>query len=850
MSGRQASVAWAFVLSACLLLCVTISTGQTPTARKAKTPANNSASRGVETLLPAGAFAYVGWDGSDVHQEVWQATAAYQSLYETGVADVIRKLFVFILEQSGINTGDVMPLMDRISQKGVSLAVSAPQEGLPLPQAVVVIHEGKDLFPLVDGFIKRAIAGEIPVEERDLGNRKVTSLLVPNSPGIEFGWWTEGEHLVLAGGIDVINATNAVAEGRSPNITAHPLWAKSRKSEAGQTVSLVSWLDFAALRETYGEMPVPNPNQEGAPLSVNQILDVLGLSKVGPLEYRSGYEGPAMWSEMTLDAPEPRTGLLTPWGYGSVAIDDLPPMPSGASGFYARTMDWSKMYDESVALLRDVAKLGPPEAAGHLERAFSDVKESLGIDLKEDLFEPLGDVACFYTDPLQGFLGFGFVLAVQVDDAARLRTTLANLLLRLSAQSRGQVMIQAIPKHGREISALQFAGFPIAPAVCVDDDWMVVGLTTQSVESFLLRLDGKLPKWKPSQEHADGLKLVDGDFTAISITDPRETMQFLLSTAPMVLTFVGFGMNQQAQMGRPGPTMPFDADDIPPTELVTAPLFPNVSVCTADDAGIRWRSRTSIPSIPLLTSFGGGSGMAATGTLVALLLPAVQQARMAARRTQSRNNLKQIGLAMHNYHDVHQMFPPGTHPNDDLVVEKRFSWMAEILPFLDQAPLFDRLEMDRAWDDEANATMTGVVIPSYLNPNLPADEMHGNTHYAGLAGVGKDAPTLPLGHKRAGVFGYDRTLRIRDITDGTSNTVAVSEISDGKARWAAGGKSTIRSLTQKPYINGPDGLGGAFPGGCNMLLCDGSVRFISENIDPTLLESLTTVSGGEVIGDF
>ena len=850
MSGRQAAVAWGLVFSACVLLCIAISAAQNPSGRTTEPGGGRTEGPAAETLLPAGAVAYVGWDGSDAHQEAWQSTAAYQSLYETGLADVVRKLLVFLVQQSGADTGDVMPLMDQISRKGVSLAVSIPEAGPPLPQAVVVIHDGQQLHSIVDGFLKRAIAGDLNVERRNLGSRTVSSVLVPNSPGIEFAWWIEGAHLVLAGGIDVVNQTVEVAEGRSANVTTSPLWSPSHEVHPDRVASLVSWLDFAELREAYGAMPVPNPNRDAPPLTVAGILNATGLGSLGPLVYRSGYAGPAMWSEMTLAAPEPRTGLLTPWGYDSIALEELPPMPSGVTGFYARTLDWSKMHDETLSLLRSIAQLGPPEASSHLERAIAEVNSALKIDLRQDLFDPLGDVFCVYADQLQGFMGFGAVAAIKVDDAVRLRTTLTNLLLRLSAESRGQVMIRAVPKNGRELTVLQFADVPFAPAVCVDEDWLVVGLTTQAVESFLLRKDGKIPRWEPTPEHADGLKQIDDDFTSISITDPRETVKSLLGTAPMLMTFVGFGMSQQARMGRPGPTLPFNVDDVPPTELVTAPLFPNVSVCTADDAGIRWRSRTSIPSIPLTTSFGGGSGVAVTGTLVALLLPAVQQARVAARRTQSRNNLHSIGIAMHNYHDVHNMFPPGTHPNDVLDVEKRFSWMAEILPFVDQSALFDRLDMDRAWNDDKNKAMTNSQIMTYMNPNEPPGPNPGVTQYVGLAGVGEDAPTLPAGHKRAGVFGYDRVTRIRDIRDGTSNTVAVSEASGADARWAAGGKQTIRALTKKPYINGPDGLGGSFPGGSFMLFCDGSVKFISESIDPALMESLSTVAGEERIPDF
>ena len=104
-----------------------------------------------------------------------------------------------------------------------------------------------------------------------------------------------------------------------------------------------------------------------------------------------------------------------------------------------------------------------------------------------------------------------------------------------------------------------------------------------------------------------------------------------------------------------------------------------------DEDGIHYTSRMSLPTLPLLDS-GGGAPAVAIG--VALLLPAVQQAREAARRSTSKNNLKQIGLALHNYHDTFKEFPPGTQPNEKLKPEKRLSWEAKILPFLDQAPLF------------------------------------------------------------------------------------------------------------------------------------------------------------------
>jgi prepilin-type processing-associated H-X9-DG protein len=99
------------------------------------------------------------------------------------------------------------------------------------------------------------------------------------------------------------------------------------------------------------------------------------------------------------------------------------------------------------------------------------------------------------------------------------------------------------------------------------------------------------------------------------------------------------------------------------------------------------------------------------------------------------------------------------------------------------------------------------------------------------------------------VFAYNRATRLQDITDGTSNTIAISDGSD-PGPWGAGGHATIRALTEKPYINGPDGIGGPHAGGVSVGLCDGSVRFVSENIDPSVLEALVTIRGGESVGSF
>ena len=119
------------------------------------------------------------------------------------------------------------------------------------------------------------------------------------------------------------------------------------------------------------------------------------------------------------------------------------------------------------------------------------------------------------------------------------------------------------------------------------------------------------------------------------------------------------------------------------------------------------------------------------------------------------------------------------------------------------------------------------------------------TNYVGVAGVGEEAAQLPPDHANAGMFGYGRQTRQQDLVRGGANTIAVLGVQDQCGPWAQGGRATVRPLTQKPYINGPDGFGSGQPDGMVAGMADGSVRFLSKNIDPHVMEQLATIRGGE-----
>ena len=306
--------------------------------------------------------------------------------------------------------------------------------------------------------------------------------------------------------------------------------------------------------------------------------------------------------------------------------------------------------------------------------------------------------------------------------------------------------------------------------------------------------------------------------------------------------------------------------------------------------------------------------IAIIAVLISLLLPAVQQAREAARRTQSKNNLKQIGLALHNYHDAHAVFPAAyladtRHASRDPSTydgPNGFAWGAMILPFLDQAPLYNQLRTDRPCWDPLNTVavannLTVFMSPSATNSNGPmivrnasGTEMarFGRSHY--VANAGQDEPwgytvedcsTIADGP----LYRNSRT-RTADVTDGLSNTVFIGEhsmISDktwvgvvpgaqvctiDPAKFpltACDRAATLVNVHSGPAVAEIDPITGFAPihapnsplchvcqmysphvGGAHVLLGDGSVRFVSQLVHQPTWAALSSCRKGEVMGEY
>lgn len=314
--------------------------------------------------------------------------------------------------------------------------------------------------------------------------------------------------------------------------------------------------------------------------------------------------------------------------------------------------------------------------------------------------------------------------------------------------------------------------------------------------------------------------------------------------------------------------------------------------------------------------------------LIALLLPAVQQAREAARRTQCKNQLKQLALAVHNYHDVFTMFPMSTNADGSLdsgsaepatyggpMLNHR-GWLG-VLPYMDQAPMYNQLNLNGATGSynrggaaqlpaplndpftNGNGALVSRVIPAFMCPSDPGD-----THYTGNGvhyrvseqsrangqfgaltnydfSVQRYSSGMGFWQTRGKttrrMFGAHSNSQIRDVTDGTSNSVMLVEGTRnvkngvgqtwGYSKWVGNGldfaaSEGINYWICCPWWSTPDtstgagrtrnwgAPGSAHVGGMQVALGDGSVRFVTENIDNGTRRSLAFIGDGNVIGEW
>ncbi len=265
--------------------------------------------------------------------------------------------------------------------------------------------------------------------------------------------------------------------------------------------------------------------------------------------------------------------------------------------------------------------------------------------------------------------------------------------------------------------------------------------------------------------------------------------------------------------------------------------------------------------------------IAIIGILVALLLPAVQAAREAARRTECVNKLKQLGLALHNHHDTHKLFPDGgenytsatrtmVNGQPTIAPNQEWGWLYQVLPFMEQTNLYE---------NPSDAAIQGVAIEGYFCPSRRAPMVINGravNDYAGNGGLYSSA-SHPWGEGLDGGVIVRRkrgpTIKFASITDGTSSTIAIGEkrldrgalgtaqCDDNEGQTTGWDWDIVRWGNDPPQPDRKGGdvcevlFGSSHPGGAQFVLCDGSVRLISFTVDQQTFRNLSKRDDGNVV---
>jgi hypothetical protein len=216
--------------------------------------------------------------------------------------------------------------------------------------------------------------------------------------------------------------------------------------------------------------------------------------------------------------------------------------------------------------------------------------------------------------------------------------------------------------------------------------------------------------------------------------------------------------------------------------------------------------------------------------LLALMLPAVRRGREPSRRTQCKNNLKQIALALHNYEADYHALPPAC--TLDAYGNRLHSWRTLMLPYLEQAPLYQSIAFSKAWDDPANAKACNTCVPAYQCPSTADLSKNHTTYLASCAPNGCFHPREPR--------------RLSEITDGLAETLMVVEVpAEHSVPWMSpsdADEELLLSIAAQSKL--------AHAHGMHAALCDGSIRFLSVEMPAATRRALISIAGGDKAGDF
>ena len=565
---------------------------------------------------------------------------------------------------------------------------------------------------------------------------------------------------------------------------------------------------------------LPSPDRD----SFLAFLESSGIGAVETVGAVSGMSAEGVASAFWLGFDGPPAGLFAPPATG-IGTKQLARIPADA----LMAQSWSLDLSALLATALRIAEATEPQAAAEFRTNLERLRAMAGFDLDTHLLKPLGPDWTVLTVPAPGGMLPNLAVVAGVRDRATFAKTHKALLgiLRNAVAANGdvQIAIREIPYREHTLFCLEAATpempSPITPTWCLTADRLVITLSPQLMKSLLARdeavtgLDG-VAEVKQA--------VAGGDPAFVGLVDPVGLVGTLCSLYELAAPVARGTLRQQG--------LELDLPQLPPASAIMPFARPQVSTIRHEADGILLASTGTIPLGPL-TAGGGVLGVspATTPVLVGMLLPAVQSAREAARRTQAMNNFKQVVLAMQMYESTHGRLP------SQAVCDKQgkplLSWRVMLLPYVEDGDLYEQFRLDEPWDSEHNLKLVERMPAVYSDPAAPDQAARGLTTVQVL--TGKDTP-FPV---------PDRNPRLATISDGLSRTLAIVEaMPDQAVPWTK--PDDIEFDPEEPLagVGNPRRQAGLFVAA----MLDGSVRMLTPDIDPELFQALVTPNGGEPVG--
>lgn len=692
-----------------------------------------------------------------------------------------------------------------------------PRENSAEIEAGLIVKADANAAKLAQSLANLLAAGngeEKRLKEVTIGGKKFHQLPAdPQALPVPMVFGADGDYFFLSLGEGVI-------EGMRARIAAKktPAWLTKLQNDLPvERRASLSYVNVKALRETL--LPLAGPQGE-------QIAAALGLDQIQSLQTVTGLDADGIISKSLATIDGKSRGILTLLDGPGIKPAQLGHIPSDALFATALSLDAAKAFDTTDGLVRE---LGGPFAARQWDEALRHMEDASGVKLREDVLASLGSTWTVSMSAADGWYT-GLVATVEVKDRAKLAAVqekLVALTRREEELGPETVEIKTTEHDGQQIHHLSIGGgfLPVQPAWSLTDKQLVVALYPQTVRSILSR-----PPSDKSLADAPAVTAAmegDGNIVAVTYQDSQRMFESSYPYLQMFLPMVQAGMNEgfrELSSGRP-PQI-FDGAMLPAARSIHRHLQPRVTVVRRTPRGLEATTRQTMPT----ANVGATAPVA-----VALLLPAVQGARESARRMQSQNNLKQLGIAMHTYHDTWRRFPAAHTLTAD--GKPKLSWRVHMLPYIEQQELYEQFRLDEPWDSEHNKKLIAKIPPTYRSPTSRAGE--GMTTYLGAKGKNAafvDPDATDKGKDQAA------GISLAAVIDGTSNTIMIVEAADDKAViWTKPGDFEPDAKDPLKGLIGPGGQG------FNAAFCDGAVRTLKKSIDPKTLQRLFQRNDGEAV---